>query len=82
MDRECDNSKSGSGATKTPHCRYFNQQSFLCETLCNTSTHSNVTLPTANMQIPSPSTLSSSEVTLHDYNAALNALMIPSLRQQ
>ena len=71
MDRERDNNKSGSGATKSPRCRYYNQLSFLRGTICNRSTHSNVTLLTANMQIPSPST-SSSEVISHNDNAALN----------
>ncbi|CAB4034631.1 transcription factor Adf-1-like [Paramuricea clavata] len=72
MDRERDNNRSGSGATKTPRCRYYNQLSFLRDNLCNRSTHSNVTLPTANIRIPSPSTSSSSEVISRDDNAALN----------
>ena len=44
MDRERDNTRSGSGATKSPQCRYYNQLSFLRDTVSNRKTQSNVTL--------------------------------------
>ena len=54
LDREREISKSGSGARKTPTCRYYKQLSFLRNVVTNRQTISNVILPAFLMSQPCP----------------------------
>ena len=70
LDQECDNTRTGSGATKPPLCRYYNQLSFLCDTVRNRKTQSNVTLLFVNRNniasTPTSSTSSDADLSLSD----------------
>lgn len=53
LDRKRDLEKSGSGYSKPPTCRFYNQLLFLRDAVSNRNTHSNVQVQSISLGTPS-----------------------------
>ncbi|CAB4041016.1 Hypothetical predicted protein [Paramuricea clavata] len=65
LDRKRDLEKSGSGYSKQPTCRFYNQLLFLRDSISNRTTQSNVPVRSISPAIPSPSEKALPEPSTH-----------------
>ena len=70
LDRKRDMEKSGSGYSKPPTCRFYNQLQFLQDSVSNRTTHSNIQV----IRCDSPDSPCPMETTLPDQSVAQSAL--------
>jgi hypothetical protein len=65
LDRKRDLEKSGSGYSKQPTCRFYNQLLFLRDSISNRTTQSNVQVRSISPATPSPSEKALPEPSTH-----------------